>query len=792
MAERVCPCEFVDHPMVIGNPGGRDHLHYRVGDYDAFRAALLRALPGEVKLRSWRPTAGTDLGLQLVEWWAYLADILTFYSERIAHQAYIRTADDVGSVRRLTGLLGYRPRPGIGASGVLAALSNSPRPFSIPAGFQVQSKPGPGKLPQVFETDAEVVVTPTGAIEVEAPPATLLLDGASVLLRGRVAAVKRGDTLLLIPASGSSATAFAKVTVDRVEQRRIARGRPDTRVTFTTTPALAGALASDYRLVRSTQSAKLWPYAVTTSVITDSRLDLDAVRRDIRPGDRVLLEVPSGAPPPSLVTVTSSDEAIFYANGTNAGDPTVPPATGIPIGIPVTRLYTPGASAFNAVRYQVVVRAGWQDVGTLISWPPSTVPLGGGPAMITVVSGSPAFAVGTRPVLLDDATGEGVRAVGDVLASAPRSMTLTDLTAPSLSLLPPLRVLTNLLTVSRGQRVPSEILGGGDATVAGQRFTLKKSPLTYLASLSSDRPYRSTLRIWVQGSEWREVDDFYAQPPDARVFVTREDDEAHTTVHFGDGVNGARLPSGVGNVVASYRYGSGHEAPGVASLSLILRALPGLQSIRNPVPVAGGEDPDPPSRIRRLGPRSVLTFGRAVSGDDYEVIAAQTPGVAQARAYWTWDVAQQRTLVSLFVGDDAAAVTTTRLALAKSADPNRPVAVAQATKVRVRLSLTVRVEPDRQPAAVIDAVRSAIADPDLGLLGSAAVRIGGRLYESQVDDRCVEVPGVRAIRSVVFAADRGSGFVTEPGRWHDPGVGAYFTLESAQLILSPEVASDAT
>jgi hypothetical protein len=148
--------------------------------------------------------------------------------------------------------------------------------------------------------------------------------------------------------------------------------------------------------------------------------------------------------------------------------------------------------------------------------------------------------------------------------------------------------------------------------------------------------------------------------------------------------------------------------------------------------------------------------------------------------------------VSLFVGDDAAAVVATRLALAKSADPNRPVAVALASKVRIRLSLTVRVEPDRQPATVIDAVRAAITDPDVGLLGSAAVRIGGRLYESELDDGCVDVPGVRAIRNVAFEADHGSGFMTESGRWHDPGVGAYFALDPAQLTLSPEVASDAS
>ena len=87
----------------------------------------------------------------MIEWWAYLCDILTFYNERIANQAYLGTADLPESVNRLIFLLGYRPRPGIGATGTLAALATGPAPFTLPAGFQVQSKPGPGQQPQIFE-----------------------------------------------------------------------------------------------------------------------------------------------------------------------------------------------------------------------------------------------------------------------------------------------------------------------------------------------------------------------------------------------------------------------------------------------------------------------------------------------------------------------------------------------------------------------------------------------------------------------------------------------------------------
>ncbi len=146
---------------------------------------------------------------------------------------------------------------------------------------------------------------------------------------------------------------------------------------------------------------------------------------------------------------------------------------------------------------------------------------------------------------------------------------------------------------------------------------------------------------------------FYGQAPDAAVFVTREDENNVTHVQFGDGVERARLPSGNNNVVATYRYGSGADAPDAGTLSVILQSWPGLRSILNPVAAGGGADPDPPQRIKTYAPASVLTFGRAISADDYETIAAQAPGVARARSYWIWDATQQRMMVKVYVGDNS-------------------------------------------------------------------------------------------------------------------------------------------
>src|SRR5262249_52195827 len=155
--------------------------------------------------------------------------------------------------------------------------------------------------------------------------------------------------------------------------------------------------------------------------------------------------------------------------------------------------------------------------------------------------------------------------------------------------------------------------------------------------------------------------------------------------------------SGVNNVTAAYRYGSGAESPEAGTLTVILKPQPKLKAIRNPVAAGGGADPDPPEQIQRYAPRSVLTFCRAVSADDYETIAAQAPGVARARSYWTFDAQQQRTVVKVFVGDDENAKSSAKLALAAAADPNRPVVVEKATLIPIKLSLSLRIDFRRIP-----------------------------------------------------------------------------------------------
>ncbi len=205
--------------------------------------------------------------------------------------------------------------------------------------------------------------------------------------------------------------------------------------------------------------------------------------------------------------------------------------------------------------------------------------------------------------------------------------------------------------------------------------------------------------------------------------------------------NGALLPTGVNNVIATYRFGSGAKAPAPGSLTVVLQPQPGLRSFRNPVAVGGGADPDPPTQVRQLAPRSVLTLNRAVSVDDYQAIAAADPGVARATAVVAFDPLAQRPRVTVWVGDDPDAVAAAQAALAATADPNRLPQVMLAQAVAMTLSLTFVYDPRYLPSNVQQAVQTALIDPDAGLLGKNVVGIGQVFYDSQIYGACLAVPG---------------------------------------------------
>ena len=102
----------------------------------------------------------------------------------------------------------------------------------------------------------------------------------------------------------------------------------------------------------------------------------------------------------------------------------------------------------------------------------------------------------------------------------------------------------------------TELLGNGSAATPNQTFKLKQSPLTYTQA-STPTGSASSLQVRANGAAWTEVPSLYAQAPNAQVFDVMNLSGGTAVVEFGDGVEGAMLPTGQSNIIANYRIGLG-------------------------------------------------------------------------------------------------------------------------------------------------------------------------------------------------------------------------------------------
>ncbi len=180
----------------------------------------------------------------------------------------------------------------------------------------------------------------------------------------------------------------------------------------------------------------------------------------------------------------------------------------------------------------------------------------------------------------------------------------------------------------------SEIMGSGSAATPNQSFSLKQTPLTYVQA-ATPTGRQSTLTVTANGVAWAEAPTLYEQGSSQQVFTTQNQPGGATTVEFGDGVEGATLPTGQSNVHAKYRVGSGAAGNVAAGAITTLMDRPlGVSGVTNPQTATGGQDAQSVNDIQANAPLSVLTLGRAVSIADYQNFAATFAGIAKASAIW--------------------------------------------------------------------------------------------------------------------------------------------------------------
>ncbi len=125
-----------------------------------------------------RTRDAADPTIALLDAWAVVCDVLTFYNERLVQESFLGTAVEDASLQELGKLIGYRPGPGVAAETHLAftlerppqvpavspdpglAPPTTPAEVTLPVGLRVQSIPGPGETPQTFETVETLTARP--------------------------------------------------------------------------------------------------------------------------------------------------------------------------------------------------------------------------------------------------------------------------------------------------------------------------------------------------------------------------------------------------------------------------------------------------------------------------------------------------------------------------------------------------------------------------------------------------------------------------------------------------------
>ncbi len=381
---------------------------------------------------------------------------------------------------------------------------------------------------------------------------------------------------------------------------------------------------------------------------------------------------------------------------------------------------------------------------TIGASPPAdrSITVGGGTASALAVALGASFGVNTR------LTADGrVVVLPPVPKHEPRSFLrlALDLDAPPALDAATAVLLGNVAPASHGETVRNEIVGDGDASQPFQRFPLKKKPVTF-APAAVPGGVASSLQLLVNGVKWTERASLYGASPRDQVYVTRIAGDGTLTVQFGDGVSGARPPSGRQNLVAWYRQGIGVAGRVKAGkLSTLLDRPTGVKGATNPVDADGGADPETMDRARETAPGTVRTFGRAVSLRDFEDASLLAGEVAKVGATWVWT--GERRAIHLTLAAQGGALFSTdglkRIAatLASERDPNHKLLVDNYAPVAVVVDASIAVDGRYVASEVLAAARAAL----LGALSFAARRFAQPVYLSDVFRVLQNVEGVVSV-----------------------------------------------
>jgi photosystem II stability/assembly factor-like uncharacterized protein len=297
-----------------------------------------------------------------------------------------------------------------------------------------------------------------------------------------------------------------------------------------------------------------------------------------------------------------------------------------------------------------------------------------------------------------------------------------DLQEPVLQLVEPIQniydpetvqIYANVVAATHGEAI-TEVLGSGDGITANQKFVLNKPPVTHVAA-PTVRGSANTLQVRVNDVLWQEVPTLYQRQPQEQIYITRIADDQTTTIIFGDGKSGNRLPSGRENIVANYRTGIGLAGQMAASQLTLLKTRPlGISRVTNPLPATGAAEPETMAEAQVSAPLTTRTLDRIVSLQDYEDFARAFVGIgkAQAIALWTGNIQQVHITIAAIGGKPVLPGTALYenlvAAIDNARDPLQQVQVDSYELLQFNLEAKLLIDPRYLAAKVLDRVETTL------------------------------------------------------------------------------------
>jgi hypothetical protein len=867
-------------PVTVGNRPGLSALAYRVGTHARFKETMLAALSSAPELRELTTREDDDPTIALLDSWATVLDVLTFYQERIADEGFLRTATERRSLLELARLIGYELRPGVAASTWLAfsldGSPGSPREVAIPAGLRAQSLPAKDELPQSFETGEAILARPEWS-ELKprmTQPQLFDIHSRTFYFKGTSTGLEPGAWTVLRAGEHQDPAAPGTISVVPL---RVTAVEPQAALQRTKVTLAEGTAPSPVPLTALPFTFTAWTGGIVESFAFAGDFawkasDLQTFSAFQGWSSSLFFEywgvkVPKVEPPEGTGVFALRVRTGFF--GHNAALHSSTPKEWRETGAPYTQSwegrkvtensqgesYTPENSVYLEQAFPAIQKQSWavlssKDQGQKVYLVQETGeesradyglsgkatrltlegPDGGAPSGLdkyetrktTFFGRSDKLELADLPIdddvkagsleldRLDAHLAAGLRVVvrGETVDGLQESevVVLRDVVHhfaagfTEIFFVDPLQSSYRRGTVTLNANVApathgetrEEVLGNGDASRPFQSFRLRQKPLTWV-SAPVPAGGESTLQLRVDGVLWHESPDAYRLGRRDRRYVLRRDDDGNTAVELGDGVHGARLPTGTENVRAVYRTGIG--IPGLVDrdrITLLPKRPLGVKTVTNPVPATGGADPEARDQARRNAPLTVLTLDRVVSLRDVEDFARAFAGIAKATAAWLWDGHGRIVHLSVAGVDGAEVVKGSDLdrhlreAMDRGRDPFPKLVVGSYEQRFCRLQARVKVDPD----FVADAVLARVAARLREELSFAARDFGEGVALSEVMSAMQGIEGVVAVDvDALYPAEQGTASL-EPRLFARPARLDGGVLHSAQILTLAPVPPD--